>query len=100
MLFFVVFAAPEAPRNFLANQFGRNSIKVTWSKPSQVSGFYIFINTDDALKHIIRFVPSNESQALFSDLNVGQRYNVSMITIYKFLPSASTEILRIEIKQG
>ena len=48
----------------------------------------------------VQYTDQNSTELTFSGLEVYREYSLSMIAVLKYLPSASTNVVRVFMKQG
>ena len=90
---------PDTPASFQAHQLGSNSIKVSWTSVTKATGYHVRLVKDNQTM-TVQYTDRNSTELTFSGLEVYREYSLSMIAVLKYLPSASTNVLRVFMKQG
>lgn len=73
---------PNKPSTASAKLYGYNDIKVSWSKCTGASGYYVYYKKASAVKYT-KYKRTTKRTIKFSDLNGNAKYNFKIVPFYK-----------------
>ena len=79
-LYFTI--VPKAPSSASAKLYSYNDVKVSWSKCTGASGYYVYYKTSKATKYS-KYKRTTKTSFKFNDLSGNVKYNFKIVPYYK-----------------